>query len=190
MKHIVFTRFDQRGVAICTPTRELFERMSIGGCEGAPSSFIEEQVFLQMKAGIKKDHAIAFAKAITFGGVPEREVYELVKDRDCARFGTLHELQDTDELPFDRWFRDAWRRSANGGPIGIDLEKAKDIHWEKIFVSVEAENRMRMMSRKKRDLFELNDDLRSMIDKADDVSDLRKIWPEGLSGCSPLSLLS
>jgi hypothetical protein len=35
-------------------------------------------------------------------------------------------------VPTDRWFRDAWRRSSNGGPIYIDIDKAIEIQARKI----------------------------------------------------------
>jgi hypothetical protein len=87
---------------------------------------------------------------------------------------------DVSDLP-DRWFRDAWRRSANGGPPSVDLEKARPIQWRRIVSAVNAENKRRSL-----DLFGKSPiklpkvSLQSAIKNARDDVELRRIWPESL----------
>lgn len=179
MKHIVFNRHNG-GVSVCTPSKEVLGQMLHGGFwAGKPKSFIDEQVRRQGLAGIREDHAARFAKAIYYGGVSEREAYEIIRDRDTARLGTLHELQDTEDLPSDRWFRDAWRRSHNGGPIGIALEPARLAHWGRLTDAAEIANKAR--TRALRPLPPINiDAFRAPIERARDTDELRQIWPDGL----------
>lgn len=161
---------------------EIFCVMQTGGYwSDSPRGFIETQIERQIQSGIDIDHARRFAHAVAFGGCTEPEVWGIIRDRDCARHGTLHELISSDDLP-DRWFRDAWRRSSNGGPPSVDLEKAKPIQWQKIVAAVSQENRRREF-----DLFGLppinlpNLTMQSAIRNARDDQELRRVWPEQLS---------
>jgi hypothetical protein len=182
-KVIVYTRHDDGGVSVNSgPSREVLRAMQCGGYWAAfPRGFVETQIERQIGAGINPDHARRFAHAVAFGGTTEAEAWDIIKDRDCARFGKLHELQDRADLPADRWFRDAWRRSANGGPVGIDLEKARPIQWAHIWAAVRRENERRKVS------FEMlppvpepGHDLNYAIRHARDDEELRRIWPDGL----------
>ena len=176
MKGIVYTRHDG-GVSVCYPTPEIFHVMQCGGFwDDRPRGFIEKQIERQVSDGIAPDHAKRFAYAVAFGGCTQAEVWEIVRDRDCARHGTLHELIDVSDLP-DRWFRDAWRRSSNGGPPSVDLEKAKPIQWQKLVDAVSRENKRREL-----DLFgpppiELPRlTYQNAIKRARDDDELRRIW--------------
>jgi hypothetical protein len=85
-------------------------------------------------------------------------------------------------VPKDRWFRDAWVRSHNGGPINISLPKARGIQFRRITHAVEQENARR---RTDMSLFDrlIQPDLavlRDAIRRADDVGDLRQVWPSDL----------
>jgi len=181
VKGILYTRHDG-GVSINYPTAEIFTVMQSGGFwNDKPHGFVNEQIELQIANGIDQKHAKRFAHAVAFGGCTEAEVWEIIKDRDCARHGFLHELIDTSELP-DRWFRDAWRRSSNGGPPSVDLEKARPIQWQRILHAVSQENKKREL-----DLFgkapirisKLR--YQSAIRNARDDEELRKVWPSSLS---------
>ncbi len=176
-KRIVYTRHDG-GVSIACPTPWIFGELSRGGWADKPNGFADEQIHRQVKDGIHPDHAARFARAMTLGGVPEWEVWEIIKDRDYARKGTLHELHDLDDLPPDRWFRDAWSRSRNGGPIGIDLEKAKPIQWNKARQAVADENKRREEAFEPMPLIAPPwETLRSAMRHARDHDELRKVWP-------------
>lgn len=185
MKGIVYTRHDG-GVSVTYPTAQIFRVMQCGGFwDDRPRGFIQTQIERQIASGIDPDHARRFAHAVAFGGCTEAEVWEIIRDRDCARHGTLHELIDVTDLP-DRWFRDAWRRSSNGGPPSVDLEKAKPIQWRRLVEAVSQENKRREL-----DLFGLPPirlprvTMQSAIKNARDDQELRRIWLDGLS--QPLS---
>lgn len=152
--------------------------MQSGGYwDDRPRGFLETQIERQVGDGIDRDHARRFAHAVAFGGVTESEAWEIIRDRDCARHGTLHELIHTDDLP-DRHFRDAWTRSHNGGPVYVSLEKARPIQWAKIVSAVNAENKKREL-----DLFGKapirlqKQTYQRAIRNARDDDELRKVLP-------------
>lgn len=66
-------------------------------------------------------------EALNEGGLSEREALELIADCDAPAFSTAREIVDVAEIPTDRTYRAAWRRSANGGPIVIDQDAARAI---------------------------------------------------------------
>lgn len=181
MKAIIYTRHDG-GVSVCTPSPEIFRVMQCGGFwNDRPRGYVQTQIERQIASGINPDHARRFAHAVAFGGCSEAEVWEIIRDRDCSQHGKLHELIDVSDLP-DRWFRDAWRRSSNGGPPSVDLEKARPIQWRRLMDAVSQENK-----RREYDLFgpppiELNKiEYQAAISRARDDEELRKIWHSGLS---------
>lgn len=143
-----------------------------------PPWFVDEQVHNQMKAGIREEHAARFAKAIYYGGVSEREAFEIIRDRDCAQHGTLHEVYDAKDIP-DRWFRNAWRRSHNGGPIGIALEPARLAHWDRLTDAAEIANKARTRALRPLPPIDI-DAFRAPIERARDIDELRRIWPDEL----------
>ena len=122
--------------------------------------------------------------AMQFGGCTDAEAYELMRDRFCAQHGSGIELWDVGDVPKDRWFRDAWVRSHNGGPIDISLTKAMGIQFRRIKMAVDREN-----GRRRADI-NLFDRLiaaglvaiRDAIRRADDVASLRRVWPRDLVG--------
>lgn len=180
MRGILYTRHDG-GVTVTYPTREIFRVMQCGGFwNDKPSGYVQTQIERQISSGIDPDHARRFAHAVAFGGCSEAEVWEIIRDRDCGHLGTLHELIDVSELP-DRWFRDAWRRSSNGGPPSVDLEKAKPIQWKRLLGAVSQENKRREL-----DLFGLPPiklhkvTYQTAIKHARDADELRRVWPEEL----------
>lgn len=151
-----------------------------GYWDDRPRGFVEAQIDRQIAAGIAADHARRFANAVAFGGCSEAETWEIIRDRDCVRHGILHELHGVDELP-DRWFRNAWYRSSNGGPICINLEKARPIQWQRARAKVAAENKRREESFEPLPLIKPPwETLRGAMRHARDIDELRKVWPEGL----------
>lgn len=181
MRRIVYTRHSDGGVDVCIPSAEIFRIMQFGGYwDDRPRGFVQTQIERQIEGGIAPDHARRFAHAVAFGGCTEAEVYDIIRDRDCARHGTLHELIDASELP-DRWFRDAWRRSPNGGPVGVDLDKARNVQWKRLCFAVNEENKRRAL-----DLFGLAPiklpklTYQNAIKHARDEDELRKVWIKGL----------
>lgn len=85
--------------------------------------------------GVKAKPAYRYARVMMTGGVSRREAIEIIAERDCGHLGTAIEIVDVDEIPTDRTYRDAWRRSSNGGPIYVDEDKVQAIDevrmWEK-----------------------------------------------------------
>ncbi len=176
---IVYTRFDG-GVSICYPTDDVISWMSCGGYwSDRPRGFLEVQIERQIAAGHGPDASKRFAHAVQFGGKTTAEAYEIVRDRDCAHLGTAIELWDRSDVPTDRWYRNSWRRSHNGGPISIDLRRAKPIQFQHIQSAIARENR-----RRKDDinLFDMPVEVdliavREKIRAARNEIELRSIWP-------------
>jgi hypothetical protein len=139
-KRIVYTRPDG-GVTICAPSSTALRYMTLGGgrwdeyCPG----FLAQQIWRQVQDGIDERAAYKFMMAMQFGGCTEAEAYGIIRDRDCARNGVACELWHVSEiLKLDRAYRDAWRRSSNGGPIYIDEHRAMLIDERRAWQAYEA----------------------------------------------------
>jgi hypothetical protein len=180
MKLIVYTRHSDGGVSICCPAPEVLRIMTTGGglWRNQSRGQMEAQVERQIAAGHQAHAARRFVHALQFGGCSEPEALAVIRDRDCAHLGTGIELWDADEVPGDRWFRDAWRRSPNGGPIDIDLPRARQLQWRHIRRHAEE-----MAHRHRDDLYSEKPPgipfgaLKDRILSAHDVTALRAIWP-------------
>ena len=181
-KRIVFTRPDG-GVSICCPSARMFRWMQCGGMwADRPRGFKETQIERQIEAGIHPNAARRYADAVTFGGCSTPEAWTIIRDRDCGHLGTAHELWDVEDIPTDRWFRDAWVRSHNGGPINVSLPRARGIQFRRIRSAVDIENKRRLCDI---DHFDhpIQPDwsvIRDAIRRADDVAGLRRVWPREL----------
>jgi hypothetical protein len=178
-KRIIYTRHDG-GVTVCIPTDWIISVLGSGGFwDDQPRGFMDIQIQRQVARGVNEDAAYRYAKAMMVGGCTTAEALEIIRDRDCGHLGTAHELWDVDEIPKDRWFRDAWSRSHNGGPISINLKRAKPIQMHRIGDAVIKEN-----IRRERELlapFEYDRDLfRTKIMSAREEQELRRIWPGNL----------
>lgn len=167
-------------VRVTYPTPEIFDVMSSGGYwSDRPRGYLWRQIELQIQGGVDPDAAKRFAYAVQFGGLTTAEVYEVIRDRDCARHGKDHELINPIELP-DRWFRDAWTRGHNGGPVWVNLERARVIQRAKIDTAVGRENSRRRGLRKQ--LYKLDElAIGAGIRNARDDEELRRVWPTQLS---------
>lgn len=179
MKRIVYTRNSDSGVSVCCPTQWVMHGLAQGGMWGnLPRGALDAMIDRAIAGGRPADGARRFIRAMHFGGCSTAEAYAIVRDRDCAHLGTAFELWDETDFPHDRWFRDAWRRSPNGGPIGIDMKLARPVQWRKIRSAVASANKRR------EEAFEpaggpIEPDwgrLRDKIRAAQDESDLRRIW--------------
>lgn len=177
---IVYNAF-KGNIEVCHPSPQIFAIMSHGGWwDLAPRGFVDRQIERQVSSGIDPDHAARFAKAVAFGGVTEAETWGIIKDRDCARHGDLHEVQRLEELP-GRWFRDAWRRGRNGGPIGVDLEKARHVQFQNLKVAFNGyakKQEFEYLPKPKIAPQWLT--IRSAIRHARDEDELRKVWIKGV----------
>ena len=182
-KRIVYTR-PNGGVSVCCPAQEAIAWMGCGGFWGNPArGFLETQIERQIARGIAADAARRFAHAMAFGGCSSQEALALIRDRDCAPHGTGCELWNVAELPRGRWFRDAWVRSHNGGPISISLRLAKPIQWQ------HARNAVAQANAQRAGTFEIEcpqietdwGALRAAIHAARDEHELRRVWPRELA---------
>ena len=191
-KRIVYTRPDG-GVSVCAPSHTALRFMTGGGgrWDGYPRGFLDRQIAKQSEeCGERNAHR--FVMAMQLGGCTDAEAYELMRDRFCAHHGTGIELCDVGDVPKDRWFRDAWVRSHNGGPIDISLPKAKGIQFRRIKQAVDIENSRRLSE------MDLCDQpialdwtaIRDGIRGAGDIGSLRRIWPKELRGNWPGDLSS
>ena len=178
-RRIVYTRFDG-GVAICCPADEIMRWMCVGGMwADRPRGFREAQIERLIEAGHRPDAARRYANAVTFGGCSTAEAFDIIRDRDCGHLGTAHELWDVADVPTDRWFRNAWRRSHNGGPIEVSLKQAKPIQFQRIKAAIDKENKRRSAEI---DLFDQPvvvdwGRIRDQIKAAEDLATLRRVWP-------------
>jgi hypothetical protein len=174
-KRIVYTRHDG-GVSICYPTDWIISVMGCGGLwDHLPPGVMDRQIASMVDRGVNEDAAHRYARAVMFGGCTTAEALEIIRDRDCGHLGTAHELWDMEDVPRDRWFRDAWYRSHNGGPISVSLKLAKPIQIRKISFAIKEEN-----ERRQAELLapiEIDTDkLRHRVMSARDEQELRSIW--------------
>ena len=182
IKRIVYTRHDG-GVTVCCPSERAVAWLGCGGFwNHHPRGFADIQIERMISRGVGPYAAQRYAKAMTVGGCTTAEALEIIRDRDCAHLGTAIELLDVDELPSDRWFRNAWRRSHNGGPINTDLKLARPIQFRHIRTAVNDENKKRAADLERFDqAIEVDfGTIRHSIMKARDEAELRHVWPSEL----------
>lgn len=175
-RRIVYTRPDG-GVSICCPAKDAIRWMTLGGLwRDRSRGFVDGQIHRQIKEGRLEHAAVRFARAMVLGGLTTAEALEVIRDRDCGHLGTGHELWNAEDLPCDRWFRNAWRRSHNGGPIYVDLVKARRIQLSKVKNAVAAHNRPRL-SLGRKPYVPMWGELGNAIRHARDEFELRRVWP-------------
>lgn len=178
-ERIVYTRPDG-GVSIVVPAAECLQAMCCGGAwAGEARGFVDEQIERLVAAGTAEPVAVAFCRAMAFGGMTDREALAVISEKDGG--GSGRELWDMSDVPSDRWFRDAWVRSHNGGPIGIDLTRARHVHFRRLSAAAHADGMSAAADLDaKRAQIDM-DVMRERIRRSRDVESLRMIWPEGLA---------
>ena len=171
MQCIVYTRPDG-GVSVCAPSSTALRYMTTGGgrWDGFPVGFLDRQIAEQAKFGVGESAAHRFVMAMQFGGCTDAEAFDVMRDRYCAPHGSGFEVWIAKELPGDRWFRDAWRRSHNGGPIEIDMVKARKIHLKNLKSFAKARKHDLQWPR-----------WRERLRRASSPEELRSLWPEVFS---------
>lgn len=138
-----------------------------------PRGFLDRQIAEQAKHhDVGERVARQFIMALHEGGCTDAEAYAIMRDRFCAPLGTGCELWDTADVP-DRWFRNAWVRSHNGGPIDISLERAKPIQFERIKIAAAADVATLDREPAKIDWTQV----RREIKAATSLCVLRRVWP-------------
>lgn len=91
--------------------------------------------------GLTKAIAERWVEAFTFGGLTLPEFFGLLGDKDAGRGASAIQLTTLFDLPADRWFRDAWRRSRDGGPIVGAVAAARGCHLRNLDELVRRWNR-------------------------------------------------
>lgn len=180
-KRILYTRHDG-GVNICTPALECITWLANGDYWTGRGIDLAEQIERAVAAGHHESAARRFVYALDRGGCTTAEAFEIIRDRDCAHLGTAHELVSNTDLP-SRYFRDAWCRGHNGGPIDIDLTAARRIQLTYLRRAEALENARRRESPDFIDQpLELNwGPVRDRLRAAETPEELRRIWPEELA---------
>lgn len=132
LKRIIYTRPDG-GVSVCAPSLTALAYMTGGGgrWDGFPRGFLDRQIAEQAKYGVGEWAAARFVRAMQFGGLSSPEAYAVMRDRFCAHLGTGCELWNIEDIPTNRTYRNAWRRSHNGGPIELDEQEVRKIQETK-----------------------------------------------------------
>lgn len=166
-ERILYTHFNSH-VMIYRPSANCMRWMGLGGRWGdRERGYVDTQIERQIADGIDEWTAVRFARAMSLGSITDSEALAILRDRDCSRFGTACELLDVSEVPTDRWFRDAWRRSHNGGPIYTAMPIARKIQLKKLTQLAKDRKLELRMER-----------WRQRIRKAKTPEELKAIWPD------------
>ena len=177
---IVFTAYEDGSVRANCPTPEIFEVMERGGWwDSYPRGYIDVQIGRMVADGIAVDHASRFARAVAYGGIGHREVWEIIRDRDLHRLGHDFMIMPGGSLP-SRWFREAWRRNHNGGVV-IDLGLARPIQFNRLVAAVEDYNRdaerpSYPMSWRKKAIRVDWEAVETAVNRCGSVDELARIW--------------
>lgn len=163
-------------MTVTLPAARAFKaRTQGGGLMTFYGTTVAREVEKAEQDGRDCDLAREWAEAGEYGGLTNAECWDLFR-RWCLPADALAvDLVDASDLP-DRWFRNAWGRSHNGGPIVVRLDKARAIQRQKISDAVSAEN----ARRQRLWLPALSLDYGEMalaIDRARDAAELRSVWP-------------
>jgi hypothetical protein len=193
VRRIICTRKD-RGVDVITPTAEVMAILTLGGKAWSHLSRDEEIGFFladdkwhpQLSANRREQIATRWIDALMTGGKTDAEAYELIRDKDVTDGCTGVELWDFYDIPQDRWFRNAWTRSQNGGPIEIDMRRARVQHGqrlhnlEQILTKKVRKDRLvgRVSGYADRALYAMREDrFLSRLSMAETPEQLKSIWP-------------
>ena len=181
---IVSTRPDG-GVSLTVPSLEIMSWLTLGG---APKGYFDcpidwdAQINEMTSRGVYADVAQSYVRGVLCGGFTDAEAYGLIRDRDTKPEWTGKELWGRSKIPVDRWFRNAWMRSQNGGPIYIHMPRARYVQFGRIRAAIAQENKRRENDI---DLFDVPvecdlSELKRRIHQASDEIELRRIWPSNL----------
>lgn len=180
MRRIIYTRPDH-GVSVIVPSPNCMKALTLGGGL-LPRSRRDEQIARFIDGGIRESAAVAWVDGLISGGKTTAEALGLIRDKNVPRDGILPDVVDVDEIPSDRWFRDAWTRSHNGGPITVSREKAKTVQVGRILSAHRvAEKRLKadpeaFLTGKA--LPELDRGwIRMKLDAARHLEEIRQVWP-------------
>lgn len=143
IERIVATRPDG-GVNVVVPGQGCFVACTGAGLPGRRSrAWRRRQVANFMKPGLDRrtgrptpglarDLAERWVAAVAFGGLTAGDYFSLLGQKDAGAGARAIELLTLFDLPADRWFRNAWRRSPDGGAIFADLSAARGCHLQNL----------------------------------------------------------
>lgn len=203
-ERIIYTRAEDNGVGVVIPSARCFAALTGAGLhEDEPwrrsRAFMEMQVrnFGRSTPPVAEAIARRWVMAMAFGGLSPSAFFALLINKDVPEASrSTAELIDVDELPKDRWFRDAWSRSPNGGPITVNLDRARVVQARHVLRRLDELRDMRRglppAGLVLLGLSHLPDPERfnlvpviTAINDARDEDDLRRTWPEELGSCVP-----
>lgn len=104
---------------------------------GQPIWFGAVQFSRMVMDGIRPEIAYKFAHAMVNGGLTREQAIATIAARDCEQFGTAIEIVDVSEVPTDWTYRNAWRRSHNGGPIWVCEDAIREIEEQRMWTEHE-----------------------------------------------------
>ena len=135
----ILTTLPDGGVTITCPSERAVSCLMRGATGpwhpwfGMPWWFGAVQFSRMISAGIMPTAAYRYVRTMFVGGVSRRDAIGIIAARDCGHMGTAIEIVDISEIPTDRTYRNAWRRSQNGGPIWIDDAAAIRIDEQRLW---------------------------------------------------------
>lgn len=194
MRCIVATQPD-RSVIVVHPSQDVMGFLTCGGLPaGYLGRVIDEdwEVDKFVRGGTRESIARRWIRSLIAGGLTDAEAYEVMADKDVPQDCSGVDVIDT--LP-PRWFRDAWRRSLNGGPIEVDMPAARMIHAKnlinqrkRIITKIEEQTELDKMTGQECRLLTCVErlrgiDLSNVICNAQTPEALQQVqWPQELMG--------
>lgn len=136
-ERILATRSDSGVIVVCPSEWGISALMNGGAWADCHPMFWMVQFNRMIRRGVRPAAAYLYAITMMTGGVSRREAIEIIAARDCEHRGTAIEIVDLSDIPVDRTYRNAWRRSRNGGPIWIDEDIAQQIDEQKMWKDYE-----------------------------------------------------
>lgn len=147
---------------------------------------MDRQIANFVRGGAAESVARRWVAVMAFGGLTSAEYFGLLRDKDVPTDGASPELWGVEEISSDRWFRNAWRRSPNGGPIWIDLDAARACQMGHIMKAARRHNRNEMTKPERGEMWGHNGPeiielepqrWQRAVQAARSLEELRSIWP-------------
>lgn len=117
----IISNLSDGGVAITCPSEWGIQALMYGGAwRDFPRDFWKVQIDRMVARQVKEDAAHMYALTMMTGGVSRSKAVDIIAARDVGHWGKAIDIIDISQIPTSRRYRNAWRRSHNGGPIWID----------------------------------------------------------------------
>lgn len=136
-KVFLATRRSDGGVAVIVPVPSALRELTSGG---RPWLGARRQVEIEnfVRGGMPEETAARWIDALIAGNATTAEAYEHILMRSREPDQAAIDLVDIAEVPAlrdpagNRWCRNAWRRSMNGGPVYIDIQRAIELEQKRL----------------------------------------------------------